>query len=442
MMQTIYFKQAWQLLKQNKLFSGLYIVGTGLAIAMVMVVAVVYYVKIAPIYPETERMRTYYLEQVRVKNDAPDSKGMLQWSASYTALQEWFYPLKNVEVVSAVFEGRDESAFVQPADLSGDFPVAVKYTDPAFFRIYSFRFLEGKSFAQADLESGIRNAVITDELARRLFGTVRGVVGRSFSLNHVDCRVCGVVKSASSLTSRSYANIYLPYSVEPTYKEPVSYDPIHAYVGCYQLIFLVRDDEQAEALRNEVADLQRNVNVQNKGKWQVEFWQQPVSNTAYAFQQNMQSDFDTWGIVKTLLLVMAALLLVPSLNLSGLISSRMENRLPEMGVRKSFGAGRGRLLSQVMWENLVLTLLGGLLGLLLAWLLLYVLRDWVFTMFDAYPETFSTFGAVRVPGEVLFAPAVFVGTLLFCLVINLLSAFLPAWHSLRRPIVASLFEKR
>ena len=157
MIQTIYFKQAWQLLKQNKLFSGLYIAGTGLAIAMVMVVAVVYYVKIAPIYPETERMRTYYLEQVRVKNDAPDGKGMLQWSASYTALQEWFYPLKNVEVVSAVFEGRDESAFVQPADLSGDFPVAVKYTDPAFFRIYSFRFLEGKSFAQADLESGIRS---------------------------------------------------------------------------------------------------------------------------------------------------------------------------------------------------------------------------------------------------------------------------------------------
>lgn len=430
------------MLKQDKLFSGLYIVGTGLAIAMVMVVAVVYYVKIAPIYPETERMRTYYLEQLQVKNDAPNSKGMIQWSASYDAVQEWFYPLKNVEVVSAVYEGMDQSAFVQPADLSGDIPVTVKYTDPAFFRVYSFRFLEGKSFAQADLESGIRNAVITDELARRLFGTVRSVVGRTFSLNHMDCRVCGVVKSASLLTTRSYANIYLPYSVEPTYKTPVSYDPIHVYVGAYQLLFLVRDGKQAEALREEVADLQRNVNAQNKGKWQLELWQQPVSNTAYAFQQNVQSNFDTWGILKALLLVIAALLLVPSLNLSGLISSRMENRLPEMGVRKSFGAGRGRLLSQVMWENLVLTLLGGLLGLLLAWVLLYVLRDWVFTMFDSYPATFSTFGAVRVPGEVLFAPMVFVATLLFCLVINLLSAFLPAWHSLRRPIVASLFEKR
>ena len=50
-MIKVYLKQAWELLKQNKLFSMLYIVGTGLAIAMTMIMAVVYYVKIAPVYP-------------------------------------------------------------------------------------------------------------------------------------------------------------------------------------------------------------------------------------------------------------------------------------------------------------------------------------------------------------------------------------------------------
>lgn len=43
-MIKVYLKQAWELLKQNKLFSMLYIVGTGLAIAMTMIMAVVYYV--------------------------------------------------------------------------------------------------------------------------------------------------------------------------------------------------------------------------------------------------------------------------------------------------------------------------------------------------------------------------------------------------------------
>lgn len=55
-MVKIYLKQAWVLLKQNPLFSTLYIVGTGLAIAMTMIVAVIYYVKVAPVYPEVNRM--------------------------------------------------------------------------------------------------------------------------------------------------------------------------------------------------------------------------------------------------------------------------------------------------------------------------------------------------------------------------------------------------
>ena len=92
------------------------------------------------------------------------------------------------------------------------------------------------------------------------------------------------------------------------------------------------------------------------------------------------------GTVRHFLLVLLVLLLVPALNLSGMISSRMEGRLAEMGVRRSFGAGRKMLLSQVMWENLLLTALGGALGLLLAWLALYAGREWIFTVFDSWPN--------------------------------------------------------
>ena len=46
------------------------------------------------------------------------------------------------------------------------------------------------------------------------------------------------------------------------------------------------------------------------------------------------------------------LLLVPALNLSGMISSRMERRLPEMGIRKAFGAtGERRFLTDCMGES-------------------------------------------------------------------------------------------
>ena len=51
-MYKIYLKQAWALIRQERLFSSVYIVGTGLAISLVMVLSIVFYVKMASIYPE------------------------------------------------------------------------------------------------------------------------------------------------------------------------------------------------------------------------------------------------------------------------------------------------------------------------------------------------------------------------------------------------------
>ena len=100
-MIKVYLKQAWMLLKQNKLFSSLYIAGTGLAIAMTVIMAVVYYVKIAPVYPETNRMKTLYLTTARFEKNVAGNKNVVQWAVSYKALQDWFYSLKNVLYVSA-----------------------------------------------------------------------------------------------------------------------------------------------------------------------------------------------------------------------------------------------------------------------------------------------------------------------------------------------------
>ena len=83
-MRRTYLTQAFTLLKQNRLFSMLYIAGTGLAIAMTVVVAVVYYVKLAPIYPERNRGNTLYLTHVSFKSE---QEAMTYQSAlSYRAL--------------------------------------------------------------------------------------------------------------------------------------------------------------------------------------------------------------------------------------------------------------------------------------------------------------------------------------------------------------------
>ena len=214
------------------------------------------------------------------------------------------------------------------------------------------------------------------------------------------------------------------------------------YLGSFSLTFLVKDDAQARALQAEVKDVTRRLNLEHEGQWKMNLWEQPTTHALSVFQEYPAQEFNFWAKVRYFGLMLLVLLLVPALNLSGMIASRMESRLAEMGVRKSFGAGRGTLLGQVMWENLLLTLLGGVLGLVVAWLALYAGREWLFFLLDDYAEAIPEGANAYVSGEMLFAPVVFGCAFVLCVVLNMLSALLPAWMSLRKPIVYSLYERR
>ena len=78
-----YFKQAWTLMRQNLLFTGIYVVGTGLSIALVMTLFIIFYVKFGPVYPEYNRDRTLVLKPIkRYPKDKPES-----WCRRRKALQ-------------------------------------------------------------------------------------------------------------------------------------------------------------------------------------------------------------------------------------------------------------------------------------------------------------------------------------------------------------------
>ena len=249
-----------------------------------------------------------------------------------------------------------------------------------------------------------------------------------------------MVVGGSYLTEKSYAQVYVPYTVDKDCYQPNT--DMFPYIGSFSLTFLVKDDDQARALQAEVKDVTRRLNLEHKGQWEMNLWEQPRTHALSVFQSYAAQEFNFWAKVRYFGLMILVLLLVPALNLSGMIASRMESRLAEMGVRKSFGAGRGKLLGQVMWENLLLTLLGGVLGLIVAWLAIYAGREWLFYLLEDSAEIIPEGANTYVSGEMLFAPLVFICAFLLCVMLNLLSALLPAWLSLRKPIVYSLYERR
>lgn len=98
-----------------------------------------------------------------------------------------------------------------------------------------------------------------------------------------------------------------------------------------------------------------------------------------------------------------------------------------MGVRKAFRATYGVLVRQILYENSVITLIGGLVGLLLSLLLLPVCKDFLLQSRDT-----------ALSGDMIFQPAVFLLALFFSLLLNLLSAGIPAMRIARQKIVISL----
>ena len=441
------------MMREEKLFSGIHIAGTAMALAFTMVMAVVYYIKLAPIYPEANRARTLYFEGIRV---VAENRGQGQMPFGQKALEEWFEASPNIEYCApttlACGTGKLWGKSLQPIALgNGEFIEAVKNeTNADFFKIYEYEFLEGRAFTKQEVEALEGVCVIGDGFAERLFGKGVEAVGKTVSLeDSYELRVVGVVRQGSQLAPDSYADLFMPYTLDHViYRDS-------PYAGNFSIVATVEDAKHLKALRKELEELEARLTINQveitggvmsfgEGvKTKVDLTSNLESHAMHALRASNRKHSLTNVSNRQLIMHFAGLLFVllfvPALNLCGIVAGRMERRTAEMAVRKTFGARRSTLLNQVVTENLVLTSIGGLIGLALSWLSIYNFRTELLGMFF---DNTTLSSAPIVTGEMLFAPLLFVGCFAAILVLNVLSALLPAWLSLRKPIVESMMEKR
>ena len=238
---------------------------------------------------------------------------------------------------------------------------------------------------------------------------------------------------------------------------PYTLVEVHAgsvYAGLYSIVATVKDDEHLQALKEEIDGIANRL-TQSKDELLNNFYfgegvkkklvltkgleTHPMHVLRTENRDNVFGVVTGWQLVMHYAGILFVLLFVPALNLCGIVAGRMERRSAEIAVRKTFGARRSTLLNQVVMENLVLTTIGGIIGLVFSWLAIYGLRREILGMFFDN-STLNT--APIVEGEMLFAPSLFIGAFGAILVLNLLAAVIPAWWSLRKPIVESMMEKR
>ena len=445
-----HFRQALAIIREERLFSSIYIVGTALAIAFTMVMAVVYYIKLAPIYPEPNRARTIYFEGLRIETD---NHGMGQTGFSRLAFEEWFKPSPHIEYCSPTLLaagtgktlGKCHAYVVRGKD---DYLNIVRnQTNADFFHIYEYDFVSGRPFNSKEVEAGEAVCVISDALAERLYGKGVDAVGKIVQIeNDSELRVVGIFRGCSPLTPDSYADIIQPFEDNDHFSSP--------YQGIYSIVATVKDDVHLQALKQELDNVAARTqqahpevldgfNFSGANKKNLVLTRNLETHPMHVLKnENSEGALSTvtgWQLARHYASILFVLLFVPALNLCGIVAGRMERRSAEMAVRKTFGAKCSTLLRQVVMENLVMTTIGGIFGLVLSWLAIGILRTEILGMFFDN-STLST--APVLEGEMLFAPTLFAGAFAAILALNLLAAVVPAWWSLRKPIVESMLEKR
>ena len=125
----------------------------------------------------------------------------------------------------------------------------------------------------------------------------------------------------------------------------------------------------------------------------------------------------------------------------GMISSKMDRRLAELGIRRAYGATSLQLLGQVLWENLLLTLMGGIVGILLSYVIILSTGEWIINLLNVGATAKPELLAADLSPEMLFNWVVFAMTLLACFILNFISSIVPAIMSLRHTIINSLNSK-
>jgi putative ABC transport system permease protein len=364
-----------------------------------------------PPYPEADRLVRLWEVHPGAHEPIPGSK------LSGPTYRAWSGSADTIEDVSA-FGGRDYVVVV------GESARRVRGTrvTPGLFRLLGVSSARGRFFGDADAQPGARPVVVlSDRFWRDHFASDPGAVGASLNVDGVHHDIVGVAPPGFAFPDREVGlrddrqaiSLYTLLAVEPTpgataidYTEAIA----RLKPGATMAHAEAEGNAHARAVDRPMADL-----VFGKGR--------PVEVRVRTLVDQM-----TMGVRPALEVLAAAVtlvLLVACANLANLFLSRGSDRARELTIRSALGASRSRLVQQLVVESLVISLIGGGLGLLLGWGLIAAIPALA-------PQDFPRLDQIRMDGRLVAVAA------LAATIVGMLSGLVPAVRGSRTELATSL----
>ena len=273
-------------------------------------------------------------------------RGGTRGPLSISELIDYRASLQSVESVAATtpaaftMTGRGDAEALDGSAVTANLP-----------ETWGLRMQLGRTFSPGDDQPGAAPVVLlSHQFWTRRFNADPSLVGQALTLNGRPHTVIGVLRPEIEIGNLSLIDVWVPMTLDPA----IPRDRRDIRVSA-RLKPGVAFEQAAAEVRDVSRRLQTEFPATNAG------WEARLAPTKEAMTGG-----DTWLILGLLVTVVGFVLLIACANIANLVLARATGRRRELAVRVAMGASRVRMVRQLLTESLLLGIVGGALGLLVA----------------------------------------------------------------------------
>lgn len=442
-----YIKLAIRVLARNKFFTAITLFGISFTLAILMLIVSVMETEVGETKPLSERARFVLLPTLEIRKmyydtiytiDTSIMDGVVTLDSTYRLekagknnsgsqfsiryLERHLSNIPSAENYTFFNSNNTFNTYVHNTKIE----MKAIYADHRFWEVFDFEFIEGFGFSQSSVTQQEPVAVITTDLAEKYFGRVTGVLGKKLEMDGVFYTIMGVVKPAG--VTLLAVDIVVPHTLlrSADSEEEIGF-------GGFMAVYVADSPNGIKRVKDDIAFVNRGLEVHPS----VQEYYNEVVLQAWTYHElyaamllNLDDDDTTDRSLSALKKIMLGLIvlfvLLPVLNLINLNVGRIFERSAEIGVRKAFGACQSTILSQFVVENIIQTILGGILGMGLAIWMIYLIND------------------AKLMGDIALKlnPRFFMYSIIITVLFGVLSGLLPAYRMSKLHVVNALKQNK